>query len=448
MRLPWPILLSAGLALSSAACGGEGAAGPTRLAIRPEKVSLKTGETQQLTAVPTPVSARFSTTWSSSAPDIAQVSPSGLVIGGTPGEATVTATAGNGVSATAAVTVTGIDPSAGPDIRSVLAAPLSQALVHSRGTQLYKKGNIMQGFDFTDASSYWYSQSPDGEYQYISFVPGPSQQYSSYMTLEQFGHMTQIVAEKGSDGKNYIWCNSNGQYSGSSYGDNLSFSRIEYKPGGSYSGGYAGDTFVLSRKYADSKPFIDLQVAIDFEARRLLVGARVSGVAKRFHFVYNLDDVLALPVKETTLSVTTSAGTVTRTFPARDLEEAPLLGSFEIARGTSPDQVYYCSHQGHEIHGDTVWFYEGNAQGASTAPDASVAYLTAYDFEGTVVVPRTRIAAIGDSVQMMNFGITWDGSAEAESLKIKDRKLYLGFAGHSAASSGNRIQSILIYDLP
>ena len=116
------------------------------------------------------------------------------------------------------------------------------------------------------------------------------------MILKHFGHGTQIVAEEASDGKTYIWLNSNASVDDSGeYGNNRSFSRVEFVPGTNEADGYAGDTFFLNKEQQ-----YDQQVAVDFDARRLLVGSRKSGV--RHFWIFDLDEVLALPLKEMTVS--------------------------------------------------------------------------------------------------------------------------------------------------
>lgn len=337
-----------------------------------------------------------------------------------------------------------------PDL-SGMAAPLSASMIFSKGVMLYKQKNIMQGFDFTDASHFYYSQGPSSDkYQYLSFCPGPSVGYTSYMTLERFGHMTQIVAEAAEDGNTYIWCNSNGQSGSDGYGENLSFSRIQYKPGTTLKGGYAGDTFVLSKT-----GHMDLQVSVDFDYRRLLVGTRVSGKAFRYFWVYDLDQALNLPLKDVTLSVrmgtasnitNDDATTASRTFKARDLADLTPLGYFEIPRGSvEAGQTYSYSHQGHEVHGDYVWFYEGNAV-ADGSNYKSYAYVTVYDYQGKVVVKRTALKAIEDNNAMSSFGLTKVGYAEGESMKVKDGKLYLGLACHDGSGT-YRYSDILVFNI-
>lgn len=335
---------------------------------------------------------------------------------------------------------------------AALSTELSNDIIFSKNVKLYKQKNIMQGFDFTDDSHFYYSQAPSNTiYQFVSFCEGASKQYSDYMTLERFGHMTQIVAEKAADGKTYIWCNSNGQSTSSGYGNNWSFSRIEYKAGETYTGGYAGETFFLNK---DNQ--YDTQVAIDFETRRLLVGSRKAGVSMRYFWIFDLDEVLALPLKTMECTVTIGSNSnitddaslsqqKVRTVQARDLNDAKVLGYFEIPRGKGESEVYYYAHQGHEIHGDQVWFYEGNSI-TSGAIYYSVAYVTVYDYNGKVLYPRTAVKAIEKNSALVEFGFSSIGYAEAEGIKVKGDQLYLGFACHNGSGT-YRYAEILHYDL-
>lgn len=335
---------------------------------------------------------------------------------------------------------------------AVLSLELSNDIIFSKNVTLYMQKNIMQGFDFTDDSHFYYSQGPSNTiFQFVSFCDGASKQYSNYMTLERFGHMTQIVAEKAADGKTYIWCNSNGQSTPDGYGNNWSFSRIEYKAGETYTSGYAGDTFFLNK---DNQ--YDTQVAIDFEARRLLVGSRKAGVSMRYFRVFDLDEVLALPLKTMECTVIIgSNGNITddastsrqevRSVRARDLNDARELGYFEIPPGRGESEVYYYAHQGHEIHGGQVWFYEGNAT-ASGATYNSAAYVTVFNYNGKVLYPRTAVKAIGKNSSLTEFGFSSIGYAEAESIKVKGDQLYLGFACHNG-SGAYRYAEILHYNL-
>ena len=291
----------------------------------------------------------------------------------------------------------------------------------------------------------YYSQiSSDGTSVIVCRAAGPGQDArAEYMTLKYFGHGTQIVAEEASDGKTYIWLNSNASVDSSGeYGDNWSVSRVEFVPGALSEAGYAGETFFLNK---DGQ--YDQQVAIDFPARRLLVGSRKSGV--RYFWIFDLDEALALPLKTMTATVTVgSAGSdpVTREIRARDLNDCRVLGSFSVPAGSDKENdVYSYSHQGHEVAGNYVYFYEGNAVETGADSFASKAYVTVFNYSGKIVVPRTEVAAVADAAGLAAAGLTTTGYAEGESLKVRDGKLYLGVACRDGSSS-NRRANILVYD--
>ena len=315
----------------------------------------------------------------------------------------------------------------------------------------YLELQASQGFDLTDGGEIYYSQiSSDGTSVIVCRAAGPGQDArAEYMTLKYFGHGTQIVAEKASDGKTYIWLNSNASVDDSGeYGNNWSFSRVEFVPGTNEADGYAGDTFFLNKEQQ-----YDQQVAVDFDARRLLVGSRKSGV--RHFWIFDLDEVLALPLKEMTVSVTVGGGTgdgekqtVERKIMGHDLNDCRVLGNFSFSAGTDKEHdVYSYSHQGHEINGDYIYFYEGNAVENSDDPGTyqSKAYVTVFNYNGRIVVPRTEVAAIADVNGLASEGFTQTGYAEGECIKVKEGKLYLGMACRDGSSS-NRYANILVYD--
>lgn len=56
------------------------------------------------------------------------------------------------------------------------------------------------------------------------------------------------------------------------------------------------------------------------------------------------------------------------------------------------NDVYSYSHQGHEVAGNYVYFYEGNAVETGADSFASKAYVTVFNYSGKIVVPRTEVA--------------------------------------------------------
>ena len=82
----------------------------------------------------------------------------------------------------------------------------------------------------------------------------------------------------------------------------------------------------------------------------------------RHFWIFDLDEVLALPLKEMTVSVTVGGGTgdgekqtVERKIMGHDLNDCRVLGNFSFSEGTDKEHdVYSYSHQGHEINGDYI----------------------------------------------------------------------------------------------
>ena len=432
---------------SNIGCTDDSPAQITSLKLTRTELTLQPGETFQLEATTRPADAGVPIKWSSSNEAVAAVDERGLVTGTGYGAALVTARYGS-YSAKCSVTLNAEqvwDPS------QALAAPLSSDIVHSKNVLLYAPRRILQGFDILPNGEIYYSQVGSNAYTLnICRAAGPNQNaQDEVMILKHFGHGTQIVAEKASDGKTYIWLNSNASVDDSGeYGNNWSFSRVEFVPGTNEADGYAGDTFFLNKEQQ-----YDQQVAVDFDARRLLVGSRKSGV--RHFWIFDLDEVLALPLKEMTVSVTVGGGTgdgekqtVERKIMGHDLNDCRVLGNFSFSAGTDKEHdVYSYSHQGHEINGDYIYFYEGNAVENSDDPGTyqSKAYVTVFNYNGRIVVPRTEVAAIADVNGLASEGFTQTGYAEGECIKVKEGKLYLGMACRDGSSS-NRYANILVYD--
>lgn len=300
----------------------------TSLKLNEKDLELTVGQSFQLVAATRPADAGVTLKWSSSDQTVATVDQTGLVTLRAFGTAVITARYRSYSARCTVATLQEppLDPSA------ALAAPLSDGIIYSKNVLLYAPRRIMQGFDLTESGSIYYSQvGSDGATLNICRAAGPGlNAQSDCMILKYFGHGTQIVAEEASDGKTYIWLNSNASVDKSGeYGDNWSVSRVEFVPGATSDAGYAGETFFLNK---DGQ--YDQQVSIDFGARRLLIGSRRSGV--RYFWIFDLDEALALPLKKMTATVTVgSAGSdpVTREIEARDLNDCRVLGSFRCPPG-------------------------------------------------------------------------------------------------------------------
>lgn len=266
------------------------------------------------------------------------------------------------------------------------------------------------------------------------------------MTLKYFGHGTQIVAEEASDGKTYIWLNSYASVDSSGeYGDNWSVSRVEFVPGALLEAGYAGETFFLNK---DGQ--YDQQVAIDFPARRLLVGSRKSGV--RYFWIFDLDEALALPLKTMTATVTVgSAGSdpVTREIRARDLNDCRVLGSFSVpARVGQGERRLLLFPPGARGRPVTTFIFTRGTPSKRVRIPSRRKPMSRYSITAARSSCRVpEVAAVADAAGLAAAGLTTTGYAEGESLKVRDGKLYLGVAAATAlrATAGPISWSTIAY---
>ena len=349
-----------------------------------------------------------------------------------------------------------------------LDAPLSREMIYS-STQLAYQGTAVQCFDFLrEGSDIYYTQcsgdsTTGNKWQVVVSRGKPNEKSGEIMKLQWFGHGTRICVEDTPDGV-YIWVNSNGTLHNGSYTNNLTFSRMKYVPGAVYSH-YGGDTYYLSR-YTDrngkSWKVYDVQPAIDFESRRLLVGC-LSDHA-RHNIVYDLDEVLSLAFENVSITRTwggekakegeTTQQTTTNTVRVRNLERIKPLGSFSL-----PDtyltvgpytEPYSCHHQGHAVDAERIYWYEGLVRKSSSGKyDASVSYLEVFDYNGNRVMERQKVAALSDFAGITSLLNSHENLyVEAEGVQIKNGTLYLGMLTHIAgANSGNRLATILKYEL-
>lgn len=179
----------------------------TSLKLNEKDLELTVGQSFQLVAATRPADAGVTLKWSSSDQTVATVDQTGLVTLRAFGTAVITARYRSYSARCTVATLQEppLDPSA------ALAAPLSDGIIYSKNVLLYAPRRIMQGFDLTESGSIYYSQvGSDGATLNICRAAGPGlNAQTDYMILKYFGHGTQIVAEEASDGKTYIWLNSN-----------------------------------------------------------------------------------------------------------------------------------------------------------------------------------------------------------------------------------------------
>ena len=448
------------------------------LRVEPKSAVVEVGSTLQLEAISDPYYDNLLYQWNSADSSVASVDEYGVVTGVKEGAVQITCRYADRI---AKATIQVLEGSGTPDTpggaySQTLSTLLNYKMIFS-SRQLAYPGTVMQGFDFHDTSENGYiyftqcaSDSSTGNKWLVALsrvkrgAYGDATRSSETMSLRWFGHGTVLCVEKATDGgEDFMWTNSNGTLSSKEYTNNNTFSRFRFKANATYEH-CAGENFCLKTyKDASGKSWsvYDLQVNIDFENRRLLIGCRSSGT--RHNVIYDLDAVLAL--KEQTVSLTRTWGGESGTnttqqkktvdVQARVLDNLTPLGSFRLPSYLNTgkyDQAYSCSHQGHAIYGNKVYWYEGNTAeltAGSGVYDNSMAYVEVFDYNGNRLAPRTKVAAVSDFENMKKLlKLNTNCYCEAEGIQIKNgTKLYLGITTHIAdKTSGNRLSTILEYD--
>ena len=146
---------------------------------------------------------------------------------------------------------------------------------------------------------------------------------------------------------------------------------------------------------------------------------------------------MATPLSKVPLRTQTYVGedadspqnTETRTIEAHDLTSIAPLGACTISV-PGKDNLSQYDFQGFDVQDGLLYFYEGEAAGKQPK---SIAFVTALDISGNIVVPLTQDGAITDETAQLETGISSldsNGYIEAEDIKMKHDRLYIGFATH------------------
>lgn len=331
---------------------------------------------------------------------------------------------------------------------SMLNQPLENVKVHSKNIDLADPKRGMQSFGIDKEGNVYYSQisgsgkSLDGNSKgndllYISRVKPGAEVDDDFMTLQYFGHGSNIVVEDGNDGP-YIWISSNAtklitgdRQDLGNYWIERSVSRIKYEKGKHYQG-YGGETYFLNRG-----DFYVQLAAIDENSQYICFVASVKndeGLIRNF-YTFSLTDVKAAPIVDFEFSVKVGGENaespermITQKVKGYDLSKVVPLGKFSFASGKYwKTDISSYPNQGIDIdrHG-RIYFYEGVCASTSRPQGA---YVTIFNIHGNVIGERTAVNAIMNASALERLGFT-DSSAcmEAEGIKVIGNRLFLGFA--------------------
>lgn len=238
---------------------------------------------------------------------------------------------------------------------------------------------VMQSFDIDMNNNYYYfvQRVPSTTSDLIISKMNSSNGIVGTMTLKNFGHGSNMEIEQ-SGNSIYIWIESDSVLDSDNVGHGTKISRIKFEDGATYTN-TAGNTFDLLPGHTFLSP------SIDKINNKLCIRSYYNNT--RYFTVYNLNSVMSnSPVQ---------------------------LAQFKII-GAMEDYPL----QGHEIHGNYIYLYEGVG---ATDITGSVAYVTVFDFKGNIKY-RSKVKGF----ETLDF-------REPEGIKLKQisltkYELYIGFA--------------------
>lgn len=327
---------------------------------------------------------------------------------------------------------------------SILDSPLSKDLILTSGTWL-QNASVMQSFALTgDGNMYACQVAATGEkYKLnVTYKPVTSNTGKQKMQLSLFGHGSNMVLEKAADG-DYLWIGSYGtdtQKDGATYfTNNQTICRVRFEAGKSII-----PEDVPQHWYIPGLK--NVHPAIDFENRHLAIWGSLNS-SEGYFYVYDLDEVLALPQKDVLLPLAMVRGpyenfsseAMTYWVTAARLSDLKPVAKILLK---SDGPVGTGSNQGFEIKNRRIYHYSGGGNNNDGA-EASVSTVTVFNFDGKVLDQR-RVMAVASMEDLKNQGITDTGFMESEGIKIYGDYLYLGYATKNSTDT-KRYVTILKY---
>lgn len=327
-----------------------------------------------------------------------------------------------------------------------LARPLDDSLVALRDLELLAPRRVMQSFDVAADSTVYISQL--GAFE--NHVPGRTRSHEVYifelrpcrdtmprMTLRYFGHGANIAVEE-CGGVRYVWIDSNATRIEGEYWQSCTVSRVPFRAGAVFDHD-GGETFYLADDCFNLLP------AVDRAHDLLSISYRKADGTHGFRH-FRLSEALSL--RDTVLRVVRTWGgeragecerTEERTIRCRDLRRLAPLGEFVLVHGEDPARDF-CSYpfQGFDIDDRCCYLFEGAGNGNKPANGPSNARITVATLDGEIVRWRIPVAAYSDLEGLRALGLTDTGYAEAEGIKRKGDRLWLGVATRRSADAVRR----------
>lgn len=357
---------------------------------------------------------------------VATVDSKGLVKAVSTGECEIVASARNGKSARLRLRV--IDT-------GVLSSAITPGMIYTSGRQL-PDNSVMQSFDFGEDSYLYFMQVGRGGNNFNNVLSHRMKDGTAYeiMHLSYFGHGQNMAAEV-LNGTTRCWVPCYGtKQSDGDYTNAQTIARIKFEPGVTMTAKDTGEDYWIPGAR-------NLQVALDIPNDMLLMYT-VQSDGKAHYYVYRLSEAKKLTAAEKKLSYNIVWGgesggpkkvSETPVVMVKDLSELEPLHHFQGPSGK----------QGYEISNGFIYTYAG-AGNDNDGVSKSSCTVTVMDLSGSTKKQHT-VEGILDLQNLNALGLTSTGYMEAESMKVRNGKAYLGFA--SKDKDDVRRAVILEYDL-
>lgn len=333
------------------------------------------------------------------------------------------------------------------------------ANIFSRNTYL-PENTAMQGFNLDSDGRIWYTQLSAAHHERLYWVPARPNPGTAvlnartdYMTLTYFGHGTNTALEESGDDR-YLWvgaygvCNAQGMY----WNEKL-VGRVKYVKGATVKTSECDEYYYIG-DYNDLHPSIDAEndlLTINYGDR--------NNSAYRCFVVYRLSEAKKAPMSNVTITCTdgfrtdrpASTAQVSVIVRCRDLTAlTPVARPRFLKTGYGPSGSKYYDWQGYDVHKDRLYYSEGQSKYSlyGTFYDGnSYAFVTVFDLDGKVVEQRTPVAIVSDQAKLAQIGVSVFASLEAEGIKARGGKLYVGYTARGiTAENTNHYQNIFVFD--
>lgn len=305
--------------------------------------------------------------------------------------------------------------------KSGVSGRLYSSLIYSNNGELpiYQ---IMQGFDIDSKGDIYCAIVSKEQYRAYISRGRPNAKYNDYMTLQYFGHCSNHTIEEVGDDR-YVWVENLGSKDNEGYYYSCQLiSRFKYEPGTTLNSWQTPENYYFG--------YTGASVAVDVKNDILAVTASSNIGTSVMLKAYRLSELRALPVTQLTMAPVRIGGEDgNKEYPSAVYKSFTM--SVKDASRVKPlsQCVFYREStvpwQGFDVCDGKYYLSEG--AGTHDNVRTSYSYVTIIALDGRIVERRTEVACISDLEQLTKYNISPVGCAEAEGVKVRDGKLYLGY---------------------